>query len=106
MAKRRMNKHDREYLSKVADLGCIVCRNNGFPDTPTEIHHLRSGAGAGQRSKQAIPLCPIHHRTGGYGEVGFHQLPRTFEDRYGTEDELLGQVDLLIGISTHQTIAS
>lgn len=99
MAKKRMNKSDREYLSRVANVGCIVCRNNGFHDTPAEIHHLRSGVGAGQRSNhvRSIPLCPIHHRSGGHGEIGYHQLPKSFEARYGTEEELLEEVLTILG---------
>ena len=95
---RIMKAKDRLYLSKVAALGCQVCRNEGYPDTPAEIHHPRSGQGMGQRAlhSQSIPLCHVHHRTGGYG-VAIHAGQKEWEKRYGTELELLAQVKRLIG---------
>ncbi len=55
--------------------------------TPAEIHHLRNDVGVGQRSEKVIPLCPTHHRLGGYG-VAFHAGRGKFEEKYGTEEEL------------------
>ena len=56
-----MNKAEKEHLSKVASVGCIVCRNLGFGESPAEIHHVRTGQGMGQRASnyKAIPLCPF-----------------------------------------------
>ena len=56
-----MNKAEKEHLSKVASVGCIVCRNIGFGESPAEIHHVRTGQGMGQRASnyEAIPLCPF-----------------------------------------------
>ncbi|QDL31469.1 Ref family recombination enhancement nuclease [Serratia liquefaciens] len=88
-----MRKDDREYLQRVAELGCVVCRNLGYGASPAEIHHLRKGCGVGQRSshRRAIPLCPPHHRTGGHG-VAIHAGQKTWEKIYGSEEELLEQV--------------
>jgi len=86
---------DRRYYSKVAQLGCVVCLNIGYEDSPAEIHHIRANAGAGQKSKDVIPLCHIHHRTGGYG-LAFHAGKGAFESVYGTEMELLKQVKGLL----------
>lgn len=82
----------------IADLGCIVCRNLGYHDSPAEVHHLRDGVGMGQRSTndEAIPLCPMHHRIGGYG-VAFHAGKKAFEEKYGSERDLLEQTHKLIG---------
>ena len=56
-----MNKAEKEHLSKVAGIGCIVCRMRGNEGTPAEIHHIRSGQGMSQRASnyEAIPLCPF-----------------------------------------------
>jgi hypothetical protein len=91
-------KKEIAHLRRVAELGCIVCINNGYEDTPSECHHIRSGQGRSQKAShyEVIPLCPIHHRYGGYGEVGYHQSPAEFEERYGTELELLEQVNELL----------
>jgi len=92
-----MNKPERQHLDRVARLGCIVCRNLGYADSPAEIHHPRAGVGAGRRSSHynAIPLCPAHHRTGGYG-VAIHAGIEEFERRYSTEAELLEQTRALL----------
>lgn len=87
-----MTKIERQHLSKVAALGCIVCSKMGYRDTPAEIHHLRSGMGIGQRSShfRTIPLCPEHHR----GKTGVHGLgTKGFFRHFGyTEDDLLAEV--------------
>lgn len=92
-----MNKSEKEHLSKVASIGCIVCMNQGNEGTPAEIHHIRHGNGMSQRASnyESIPLCHIHHRTGGYG-VAIHAGQKEFEKLYGSESELLEQVRSLI----------
>jgi hypothetical protein len=92
-----MTKDEKKYLSKVADLGCIICYRLGYAGTLAEIHHVRGmGLGMGVRSShyQTIGLCPFHHR----GNEGYHGLGRkAFERRYEvTESELLEQVKGLI----------
>ncbi|VVE78154.1 Ref family recombination enhancement nuclease [Pandoraea sputorum] len=88
----RAKAAEREHMGIVAGLCCIVCRNLGFEGSPAEVHHVRFLAGGGQRAAHmnTIPLCPLHHRTGGYG-VAFHAGPAEFQRRYGTEAELLEQ---------------
>lgn len=83
-------KAEREHYAKLSELGCIVCIRLGIGYSPAEVHHIRTGAGIGQKSeyKNAIPLCPLHHRIGGYG-VALHAGQKEFEKRYGTETELL-----------------
>ena len=92
-------KAEIHHLSKVAALGCIACRKNGFEDTPAELHHIRDGVGAGQRSSnyEVIPLCPEHHR---HGVDAFHRSKNNFVARFGTERELLKEVLDEIGYKT------
>jgi hypothetical protein len=79
-------------MSAVAALGCIVDTLEGKPDTPAEIHHIRTGTGAGLRSShlRVLPLCPKHHR----GDLGIHgPLGRGFVAHLGlTELDLLDVV--------------
>lgn len=90
-------KAEVAHLTALANLGCIVCINLSYGFTPPEIHHLRDGVGMSQRSThfKAIPLCHRHHRTGGYG-VAFHAGKKEFEKNFGTERELLAQVNELL----------
>ena len=90
-----MKKADKERLQRIAELGCIVCRRTGLGETPAELHHIRHGAGMGQKSDRIIPLCSEHHRLGGWG-VAIHAGQKTWEASFGTESELADIVDELL----------
>jgi hypothetical protein len=94
-----MKKAERQHLSRIASMGCIVCKNEGLGDTPACIHHIRNGYGRGQRAPydETLPLCANHHQFADgtdkfQGHIAFHQSPQEFESRYGTERQLLAQV--------------
>lgn len=93
-----MTKDERKHYDKIANHGCIACYVIGFGFSPCEIHHIRSGTGAGRKShwSKAIGLCPNHHRLGGYG-IAIHAGIDGFEQAIGmTEVELLQkQLELL-----------
>jgi hypothetical protein len=92
-----VTNEERRYLSRVAELGCLVCKRMGYPDSPAEIHHKRAGTGAGRRSSHfdAMPLCPEHHR----GKTGIHGLgTKGFVKHYGFDEaDLLQDVRDLLG---------
>ena len=90
-------KEEKKHLERVASIGCIVCRNEGRYNIPAEVHHVRNGAGMGRRNShfEPIPLFPAHHRTGGVG-IAFHAATRTFESLYGTEREMLKQLQEIL----------
>lgn len=83
-----MTKEERDYMAAVAQLGCIACRLNGFSGVPAEVHHQRSGTGAGRRASHfdTMPLCPGHHR---FYPDAIHVNARFFVKRYGSEAELV-----------------
>ena len=86
------NKADTAHMNLVASLGCIVCSNNGYYDSPAEIHHIGNGTmGKRASNSNVIPLCHLHHRTGNNG-VAVHSGRKSFEANFGTEQELLEQV--------------
>ena len=95
-----MKKAEKLHRNKVAALGCIVCINNGHPDTPAQLHHIRAGQGMSQRAGEyeVIPLCPTHHQHGGYG-IAIHAGQAAWERTFGTEAELLAQVLAHLGLS-------
>ena len=86
-----------EHRQAVVDLGCIVCRLNGYA-TPATLHHLRHGVGMGQRQDDShtLPLCPYHHQQGPRGEA-IHAGQKSFERKYGSEMDLLRMVYRLLG---------
>lgn len=79
---------DKDRLSRVAMLPCCVC---GF--WPVEVHHLRANVGTGQKAgdDETIPLCVWHHRESPFA---FHQGPKIFQFKYGTEMELLEKTNI------------
>jgi hypothetical protein len=85
-----MTKDERAHYGKLSQMGCIACIVLGHGYSPSEIHHIRTGTGAGLRShwSKAIPLCPLHHR-GGHG-TGIHGGIKAFEKMVG-----MSEVDLL-----------
>ena len=91
-SKKPRSSKTKKLMSTVAELGCVVCRNLGFGQTPAELHHPRFLAGGAQKApdEDVIPLCPSHHRLGGYG-VAYHAGPKEWESRYGSEEALLHQ---------------
>lgn len=77
-------------MDRVVALGCIVC------GSPAEVHHLTGDSGIGQKSRRVLPLCPPHHRTGGYG-VALHAGVRGWEARHGEQIDLWYRVNELLG---------
>tara|TARA_B100000780_G_scaffold207345_1_gene147687 strand:- start:211 stop:525 length:315 start_codon:yes stop_codon:yes gene_type:complete len=90
-------KAERLWLGHVASLGCAVCRNLGYGESPAEIHHVRIATGMGKRSSHwdVIPLCPRHHRL---GADAYHASPAGWERRFGKQADLV--------IQTHADVKS
>lgn len=84
---------EQRHMDRVASLGCLVCQ------MPSEIHHVRIGQGKGQRSShfRVLPLCGKHHRTGGHG-VAFHAGKEIWQEKFGTEEELLVKVEKALAV--------
>ncbi|HEC26719.1 MAG TPA: hypothetical protein ENI67_04835 [Gammaproteobacteria bacterium] len=82
---------------KLIEMGCIACRNQHGCITMPEIHHVRYLAGMGQRAPDTatLPLCPRHHRIGGY-KMSLHCGQKAWEEIFGTEKVLLDQVNKIL----------
>ena len=82
-----MTKDEKEWQRRVRELGCLIC------ERPASLHHIRHGVGKAQKADEynVLPLCPDHHQNGGHG-VAFHAGKKTWQEIYGTEEELLEQV--------------
>lgn len=77
-------KAEKKLLNQLANLGCALCRELGYGETPAELHHIRRTM---PRSlAPVIPLCTEHHR----GNTGIHGLGRRgFEKQYSITEEYL-----------------
>jgi len=92
---RKPTKTEQEWLDKITDLGCCVCRNEFSSYTPACPHHIDGKTKPGAHFK-TIPLCAAHHQTGGSG-MAFHATgKKTWESLYGTQNALLEQTKMLI----------
>ena len=88
MARKKVaTKKEKEWMRKVAELGCYACEVNGIENN-AEVHHIRKHTGMGLRPPHSdtIPLCSIHHRT---GKDSIHLGKKLFIKLYGTEQEIL-----------------
>jgi|TARA_R110000787_G_scaffold26456_1_gene73952 hypothetical protein len=93
---------EKKHMSDVAELGCIVCRINGFPNSPAEIHHV-DGRTKPDAHYKILPLCYYHHRAGGDVEpISRHPYKTRFEDAYGTEKHLMTEVNSLMRLNKLQ----
>ena len=94
MKGRTANADEKAWMSKVADLGCIVCIKNRI-ESPAEIHHLDGKTKEGAHF-HTIGLCPRHHRLADNNPkkwISRHgDGVKAFEKEYGTETELLLRV--------------
>ncbi len=87
-------KAEREWMDSIVQLGCIVCLEQGYGYVPPAVHHILRG-GLRIDHFHTLPLCdPGHHQNApkGSGEVSRHPNKAQFEERYGTEMELLERV--------------
>lgn len=94
-----------ERFRRLQELGCIACRKMRKFSAP-DIHHLNLGGHAGQKRRGdafTIPLCPAHHRGVFWREedhgpsLAIH--PGRFRREFGSDDELLAEVNALLGVN-------
>ena len=88
---------DKARLAAISAMPCIVCKNIGMNQVfKTDCHHL-TGCGMGLKASDllTIPLCQFHHTRGGKGEA-VHSGVKSFEARFGSQNELLEQVNKIL----------
>lgn len=74
--------HDR-----VAQLGCVACRQEGIFNTHISIHHVHGRTKPGAHM-HVLPLCAPHHVDDGTA-LAVHPHKRRWEERYGKQDDLV-----------------
>ena len=84
-----------DYYHSVAVMGCIAC---GRAHTPTgtertSLHHPNGhGFPAKRDHTPVIPLCLTSCHQ--YGKESLHRAKTTFQQKYGTQAELLEKVEI------------
>ncbi len=89
-----MNKSDKKRFDQLKQLGCVACAKFGRIREPV-IHHIRKHTGISRRPdhQDTIPLCPEHHNM---GNESIHHNKKLFEEKFGTEKQLLITTNLKI----------
>jgi len=98
MRGRTPTKAEQAHMDRVRELGCIICRNSlGIYDSPAAIHHVYGRTKEGAHFS-VLPICFLHHQAGNNNGmyVSRHPYKTEFENRYGTEQDLLKQVEELL----------
>lgn len=87
---------EREWMARAADHGCVACAKDGI-SSPASIHHIVQG---NRRLGHlfSLPLCPLHHQGDGRKVPSVHFTKRTFVQRYGSELELLAELQVTLCI--------
>ncbi len=92
------NAAEKEWMGKVAELGCIVCRQQGRGFVPCAVHHIVEG---GRRLGHlfTLGLCqPGHHMDSpDKSQISRHPNKARFTAAYGSEYELLWITKQLLG---------
>jgi hypothetical protein len=85
-----VTNEETEWIDSIVELGCICCWLQGHPKTPAAVHHILTN---GKRTSHlhTLPLCdPGHHQNSPTPEkISRHPNKARFEEKYGTEAELL-----------------
>lgn len=100
-------KDERQWMSAISRIGCIVCYLAGHPGTPGEVHHILRG---GRRISHLHTIClcsPGHHRNGDNKvKISRHPFKLRFESTYGTEEALLQKTKGLVVALAAQRLAA
>lgn len=89
---------ERAWMDAIVAYGCVACRLDGHASRQTAVHHILRG---GQRIGHlyTLPLCDPGHHQGGdsIGLVSRHPWKARFEERYGSELQLLEALRMELG---------
>ena len=98
MKGRNPNKTEKIWLDSICQIGCIVCKLHHGVFSPGLPHHIEGRVKIGAHLK-TICLCHKHHQADdshpAYESV--HGNKYLFEQRYGTQSELLEKTKEIIG---------
>ena len=96
----RMNKEDKAYFNALFEIGCCVCRIHYNVYSPPHMHHATGlkyrCSGKKASNDNVIPLCSRHHQYGSVEHPAIHSHPKLFEEKYGSQEELLKKTEILL----------
>lgn len=87
-----MTAEDEAHKARVRSLGCIACVILHLGRTPAQFHHVRTKGNMRRDDHRGIPLCVYHHTDGPPGHA-VHAGKKSFEAKFGTQEELLKKTE-------------
>lgn len=99
MAGRAPTADERRFMNDIAGLGCIACHKDGIVNPWISIHHIDGRTKPGAHFR-VLPLCAGHHQDGTGVDpslIAVHPYKARFEERYGTQLDLLAECMAMIG---------
>jgi hypothetical protein len=93
---------ERRFMNDVAAIGCIACLKDGHVNPWISLHHI-AGRTAVNAHMYVLPLCAGHHQDGTGADpslIAVHPYKARFEERYGTQMDLLAECVAKIGWNT------
>ena len=91
-------KEEKRLWDKIASFGCIACLQDGIVNTHVSIHHIDGRTKPGSH-KKVLALCAQHHQhddTDPEKRIGVHPFKARFENKYGSQYDLLSETMELI----------
>jgi len=95
---------EAQFMSRIAALGCIACRKDGWRNPDVSVHHI-DGRTKPDAHLLVLPLCAGHHQDGTGPNptlIAVHPHKARFEERYGAQLALLAEC---VATITSQLIA-
>lgn len=105
----RATKSEKARMATISQMKCVACWDHDLCCGKTEVHHLLC---VSKRRGHAftVPLGRWHHqglRLPGYSLMQMRMAfgpslrleSRAFRSYYGTDDELLGKVNRMLGVA-------
>lgn len=91
-------KAEKKYWDKIASLGCIACRIDGYHNPLVSIHHTQGRTKKGAHML-VLALCAGHHQNGTGNDkkmLAVHPFKRRFEAKYGSQKILIDMTNELL----------
>jgi hypothetical protein len=96
-----------DHMARVAALPCVICWEWDMrQNSPTEVHHVKSGryGSAREVDDKTIPLCHSHHNKlrpypGDDAKIGYHNGQATWEAAYGPDHHWLAWVEARLAVT-------
>jgi hypothetical protein len=99
---------EQAFMDAVASIGCIACLADGYENVRISIHHIDGRTKDGAHYL-VLPLCGEHHQqddSDPMGRIAVHPNKKRFEQKYGTQRELLAECIAIISGTDPVTAAS